>query len=50
MNIEKALFVCPIKIHEPMTDLPQILNGELGRNTRLFLVSRQSWVSKLEWI
>ena len=31
----------------PLTDLPQILIGKLGRTLGMKLVSRQNWVSKL---
>ena len=33
-----SFFGCPIITHEPLTDLPQILIGELGRTSRMFLV------------
>ena len=35
--ISVCLFVCTIITHEPLTDLPQILSGELGRTTRTVL-------------
>ena len=31
----------------PLTNLPQILIGKLGRTLGMKLVSRQNWVSKL---
>ena len=33
-----SFFGCPIITHEPLTDMTQILIGELGRTTGMFLV------------
>ena len=32
-----VLFICTIKTHEPLTDLTQILIGQLGRTTGVYL-------------